>query len=209
MSYLYTALYFRFHTCCETMVLQKTRKYCERNNVSWSENMCFANMPSTNHHYLTFTRILDPAGFHPGALCGANRPVLEWAISHVVWDGVPIICDRVRFSYRYVFKPKNRSKGDLTSKNNMQDGHDGQSILKFTIFQNHFIPKHWPLDLFGGHWKMQKHSEKKHFLNLEMAMWYVYVACQHGWRQLIFKKTWIMCRCACGFATCVFTNQWL
>ena len=150
--------------------------------------MCFANMPSTNHHYLTFTRILDPAGFHPGALCGANRPVLEWAISHVVWDGVPIICDRVRFSYRYVFKPKNRSKGDLTSKNNMQDGHDGQSNLKFTIFQNHFIPKHWPLDLFGGHWKMKKHSKRKHLLNLEMAMWYVYVACQHGWRQLIFLK---------------------
>lgn len=125
--------------------------------------MCFANMPSTNHHYLTFTRILDPAGFHPGALCGANRPVLEWAISHVVWGGVPIICDRVRFFTETYLNRRIVPRVIWLQKNNMQDGHDGQSNLKFTIFQNHFIPKHWPLDLFGGHWKMQKHSEKKTF----------------------------------------------
>ena len=89
--------------------------------------MCFANMPSTNHHYSTFTRILDPAGFHPGALCGANRPVCEMVFRLFVIESV-------FFFYRYVFKPKNRSEGDLTSKNNMQDGHNGQSDLKFTIF---------------------------------------------------------------------------
>ena len=95
--------------------------------------MCFANMPSTNHHYSTFTRILDPAGFHPGALCGANRPVLEWAISLCEMVFRLFVIESV-FFYRYVFKPKNRSEGDLTSKNNMQDGHNGQSDLKFTIF---------------------------------------------------------------------------
>ena len=67
MSYLpFSRLYF--HTCCETIVFQKTEH--ERNAAPSGESNCFWKQDSA-------TRIPDPGRLYPpGALCGASRPIV-------------------------------------------------------------------------------------------------------------------------------------
>lgn len=160
--------------------------------------MCFANMPSTNHHYSTFARILDPAGFHPGALCGANRPVCEMVFRLFVIESVFFTDTYLnrRIVPRVIWLQKTICRTVITD-NLIWNSQSSKIILSQSTDR-------WICLVDIG--KCKSILKKKHILNLEMAMWYVYVACQHGWRQFIFKKTWIMCRCACGFAACVFTN---
>ena len=131
MSY---ALYFRFHTCCETMVLQKTENIVKEITFPEVKICVLLICPpqiTTIRHSLEFlirqVFILVHFAGRIGPFYGPSPMLCEMVFRLFV-------IEPVFFFNRYVFKPKNRSEGDLTSKNNMQDGHNGQSNLKFTIF---------------------------------------------------------------------------
>ena len=142
--------------------------------------MCFANMPSTNHHYSTFTRILDPAGFHPGALCGANRPVCEMVFRLFVIESVFFTDTYLnrRIVPMVIWLQKTICRTVITD-NLIRNSQSSKIILSQSTDR-------WICLVDIG--KCKSILKKKHILNLEMAMWYVYVACQHSWRQLIKKK---------------------